>query len=125
MKKRKHCYTCESTRRSFIKTAALGSVAVALPAFSGFDQLEAAAFNKAIDENNMTDVEKLHIPKVTLPPVVEDGNQAPIIVESDHPMEEDHYIKSIQKENISSKVSFHVDQTMDQQKEHIYRVELL
>ena len=52
----------------------------------------------------MTDVEKLHIPKVTLPPVVEDGNQAPIIVESDHPMEEDHYIKSIQIMNFNDPV---------------------
>lgn len=104
MKKNLHCYTCESTRRNFIKTAALGSVAVALPSFLGSNQLEAAAFNKAIDENNMTDVEKLHIPKVTLPPVVEDGNQAPIIVESDHPMEDDHYIKSIQIMNFNDPV---------------------
>ena len=85
----------ELTRRGFFKTTVLGGVAVALPAFSGFSQLEAAAFNKAVDINNMTDLEKLHVPKVTLPPVVEDGNQAPIIVEIDHPMEDDHYIKSI------------------------------
>ena len=95
---------CELSRRGFFKTAALGSAAFALPALSGHNQLEAAAINKAIDINNMTDVEKLHIPKVTLPPVVEDGNQAPIIVESDHPMEEDHYIKSIQIMNFNDPV---------------------
>ena len=56
MKKNLHCYTCESTRRNFIKTAALGSVAVALPSFMGSNQLEAAAFNKAIDSHNNGDL---------------------------------------------------------------------
>ena len=48
------------------------------------------------DPDNLTDLEKLHIPKVTIPPVVEDGSQAPIVVEMDHPMDDDHYIKSVQ-----------------------------
>ena len=48
--------------------------------------------------------EKIHIPKVTLPPVVEDGNQAPVIVEIDHPMDNDHYIKSVQILNFNDPV---------------------
>ena len=32
---------------------------------------------------------------MTIPPVVEDGNQAPIVVKIDHPMENEHYIKTI------------------------------
>ena len=71
----------ELTRRSLISKVALGSVMVAVPSLSMLSEVEAAAFNKAVDLNNMTDLEKIHIPKVTLPPVVEDGNQAPIIVE--------------------------------------------
>ena len=63
-----------------ISKVALGSVMVAVPSLSMLSEVEAAAFNKAVDLNNMTDLEKIHIPKVTLPPVVEDGNQAPIIV---------------------------------------------
>jgi sulfur-oxidizing protein SoxY len=41
---------------------------------------------------------------VTLPPVVEDGSQAPIVVEVDHPMEPDHYIKNIQIMNFTDPV---------------------
>jgi sulfur-oxidizing protein SoxY len=49
-------------------------------------------------------MERIHLPKVTLPPVVEDGTQASIIVSLDHPMEEDHYIKSIQILNFADPV---------------------
>ena len=77
---------------------------VAVPSLSMLSEVEAAAFNKAVDLNNMTDLEKIHIPKVTLPPVVEDGNQAPIIVEIDHPMDDDHYIKSVQILNFNDPV---------------------
>ena len=61
-----------------------------------FDQVWASSFHIPSDINNLTEIEKIHVPKVTLPPVVEDGNQAPIVVRIDHPMEENHYIKSIQ-----------------------------
>ena len=83
----------EISRRSFFKKAGLGGLVIAIP-FSGLTELEAAAFRKIDDTSTMTELDKLHMPKVTLPPVVEDGNQAPIIVEIDHPMEKDHYIKS-------------------------------
>ena len=52
----------------------------------------------------MTEMERIHLPKVTMPPVVEDGTQASIIVSLDHPMEEDHYIKSIQILNFADPV---------------------
>ena len=57
---------------------------------------EGEASSLPTDPDNLTDLEKLHVPKVTLPPVVEDGSQAPIVVEMDHPMDDDHYIKSVQ-----------------------------
>ena len=44
---------------------------------------------------HLTELEKIHVPKVTIPPVIEDGNQAPIVVKIDHPMENEHYIKTI------------------------------
>ena len=94
----------EITRRSLFSKVALGSVMVAVPSLSMLSEVEAAAFNKAVDINNMTDLEKIHIPKVTLPPVVEDGNQAPVIVEIDHPMDDDHYIKSVQILNFNDPV---------------------
>ena len=69
-----------------------------------FDQVWASSFHIPSDINNLTEIEKIHVPKVTLPPVVEDGNQAPIIVQVDHPMEENHYIKSIQILNFNDPI---------------------
>ena len=69
-----------------------------------FDQVWASSFHIPSDINNLTEIEKIHVPKVTLPPVVEDGNQAPIVVRIDHPMEENHYIKSIQILNFKDPV---------------------
>ena len=60
------------------------------------DQVQASSFHIPSDIDNLTEIEKIHVPKVTLPPVVEDGNQAPIVVRIDHPMKHEHYIKSIQ-----------------------------
>ena len=80
-------------RRDFI----CGSL-LSIPAFMLYsnNEVKAGAFHRPLDPNNMTEDERIHVPQVTLPPVIEDGNQAPIIVEMDHPMEEDHYINSIQ-----------------------------
>jgi len=58
----------------------------------------------AEDPATLTELERLHIPQVSLPPVVEDGSQAPIQVQMEHPMEEDHYIRSIQIVNFSDPV---------------------
>ena len=69
-----------------------------------FDQVWASSFHIPSDINNLTEFEKIHVPRVTLPPVVEDGNQAPIIVQVDHPMEENHYIKSIQILNFNDPI---------------------
>ena len=85
------------TRRQFLRYAMVSGIAV--PITSGFGLLSpayASPFNFAADPENLTEMEQLHLPKITLPPVVEDGSQAPIQVEMDHPMDEDHYIKSIQ-----------------------------
>ena len=84
-------------RRVFLRWATIGGIGV--PVFgSGLltKKLEAAPFNFQKDPNSPTKIERLHIPQLTLPPVVEDGNQAPVVVEMDHPMEPDHYIKSVQ-----------------------------
>ena len=68
------------------------------------DQVWASSFHIPSDIDNLTEIEKIHVPKVTIPPVVEDGNQAPIVVEVDHPMEENHYIKSIQILNFNDPI---------------------
>ena len=84
-------------RRDFLRYAMVGGVAVPLSFGPGMlTGVQANAFNFAKDPDNLTDEERLHLPKITLPPVVEDGAQAPIQIEMDHPMDDDHYIKHIQ-----------------------------
>ena len=85
------------SRREFLRYAMVGGVAVPLTFSTGFFQLaQAKAFNFAADPDNLTDMERLHLPQITLSPVVEDGSQAPIQIEMDHPMDDDHYITNIQ-----------------------------
>lgn len=99
--------TCNhvDSRRRFLRYAVIGGIAV--PVYSGLgwlDTAQAKAFNFAADPENLTDMERMHLPKVTLPPVVEDGSQAPIQVAMEHPMEEDHFIQSIQIINFTDPV---------------------
>ena len=91
------------TRRRFIRYAMVGGVAVPMYA-STLTREALASVQFPEDPANLTDLEKLHLPKVTLPPVVEDGSQAPIVVEMDHPMEDDHYITSVQILNFDDPV---------------------
>ena len=89
--------TNHHSRRDFLRYAMVGGVAVPLTFSTGFFQLaQAKAFNFAADPDNLTDMERIHLPIITLSPVVEDGSQAPIQVEVDHPMDDDHYITNIQ-----------------------------
>ena len=84
-------------RRDFLRYAMVGGVAVPLSFAPGLlIGAQAGVFNFAKDPDNLSEMERIHLPKITLPPVVEDGSQAPIQVEMDHPMDDDHYIKHIQ-----------------------------
>ena len=86
-----------TTRRDFLRYAMVGGLMVPITGVSLIDRAHAKAFNFITDPENPTELEKMHMAKVTLPPVVEDGSQAPIQVEmNNHPMDDDHYIKSIQ-----------------------------
>ena len=99
------------SRRKFLRNVTIGGLAV--PLFSSLnlpDTVQAAVNQQGIfrfpaDLKNITDEQRIHLPRVTLPPVVEDGAQAPIVVEmKDHPMDPDHYIKSIQILNFNDPV---------------------
>ena len=87
-----------NSRRVFLKTAALiGLISSIIP-----DMLipkrvlaDAESGKKAADPKKLTPEEAMHIPKVDLPIIAEDGSLVPIIVSVNHPMEPDHYIKSI------------------------------
>lgn len=89
--------TCNHDRRKFLRYAMVSGVAVPLSIGPGLlATAQANTFNFAADPNNLTEMERIHLPKITMPPVVEDGSQAPIQIELDHPMDDDHYIRHIQ-----------------------------
>jgi sulfur-oxidizing protein SoxY len=93
------------SRRRFLSYASVGGIAVPVFATTVMpDVAMASAFQLPANPESLTDLEKMHVPQVTLPPVVEDGSQAPIVVELDHPMEPDHYIKNIQIMNFTDPV---------------------
>ena len=93
------------SRREFLRYAMIGGIAVPITVSMGLlNTAEAKVFQFAEAPEHLTELERLHIPQVSLPPVVEDGSQASIQVQMEHPMEEDHYIRSIQIVNFSDPV---------------------
>ena len=95
----------EYSRRKFISYSVVsGAVVPFLAGIPVDNEVYGGVFNTPKDLKNLTEVERIHLPKVIMPPVVEDGTQASIVVSLDHPMEEDHYIKSIQILNFADPV---------------------
>ena len=93
------------TRRKFLNYSMVGGVALPLLSLMNLQNVaHGGVFQTAKDLENLTDLEKMHVPKISLPPVVEDGSQASIVCSVDHPMDEDHYIKSIQIMNFADPV---------------------
>ena len=93
------------TRRKFLNYSMVGGVALPLLSLMNCQNVaHGGVFQTAKDLENMTDLEQMHVPKISLPPVVEDGSQASIVCSVDHPMDEDHYIKSIQIMNFADPI---------------------
>ena len=88
------------TRRDVFRMGLCGVGAFVLPKlFSGSDahaSTSAHLIQFPRDPKQLTPFELLHIPRIRMPDVVEDGANAPIIVAMDHPMEPDHYITNVQ-----------------------------
>ena len=83
------------SRRAFLRAAALiGLISSIIPDILMPKSVLAAAESgkKAVDPKNLTPEEAIHIPKVDIPIIAEDGSLVPIIVSVNHPMEPDHYI---------------------------------
>lgn len=104
-----------STRRSLLKKAA-----VAVPfllighTFLSNEEIYGALpgiIKKPKDPKNLTDFERIHIPQLGLPPIAEDGAIVPAYVELDHPMDEDHFIRSVEilfyEDPVVAKGKFH------------------
>ena len=98
------CIRDRSRRKLFNYTMIGGVVMPLFAALPGGNEAQGGVFQTPKDIENMTEFESMHVPKIALPPVVEDGSQASIVCSVDHPMEKDHYIKSIQIMNFADPV---------------------
>jgi desulfoferrodoxin-like iron-binding protein len=92
--------TTEITRRSLLKRVVTVTPLVVLgPTLMSTEEIMAALpgiVKRPKDPKNLTDFEKMHVPKLSLPPIAEDGAVVPAYVEVPHPMEDDHYIKNVE-----------------------------
>lgn len=89
------------TRRGFLKATLIGLGGATLSTLGWPGSVLAAdpadVFNFVKDPDNPTELEAEHLMEVRLPLIAEDGANVPIIISlENHPMEPDHYIKSIQ-----------------------------
>lgn len=58
--------------------------------------LDPALIHEPKNLESMSDFEKLHVPTLKMPLIAEDGSTIPFYAISEHPMEKDHYIESIE-----------------------------
>ncbi len=106
----------ELNRRKFLKYTAIKTgaalVASALPmnvmlaagsarAKQKYEVIEGYLMNPDLihepkNPENMSEFEKLHVPTLKMPIIAEDGSVIPFYVISEHPMEKDHYIESVE-----------------------------
>lgn len=82
------------TRRRFIKLATLLGMGWALP-IQEVELFAEEQIQRPVGPRP-TEFEKMHLPQITSPAFTRNGPVVPIIVEMDHPMEPDHYIKSFE-----------------------------
>lgn len=60
--------------------------------------------HKPRNPDKLTEFEKLHVPTLKMPIIAEDGSVVPFYVVSDHPMEKDHYIESVEIVNFGDPI---------------------
>ena len=93
------------SRRKFLNYTIVGGLTIPLlSVIPSSNDAYGAVFQTQKDLENLTELERIHLPKISLPPVVEDGANASIVCSVNHPMDEDHYIKSIQIMNFADPI---------------------
>lgn len=99
------------TRRRFLELSTLFGIGCTL-SLEPVKTLAEEQIHRLTDLDHLTEFEKLHLPKITAPALTGNGHVVPIIVEMDHPMEPDHYIKSVEilnrKDPVVSKGRFYM-----------------
>lgn len=66
--------------------------------------MDPALIHEPKNLENMSDFEKLHLPTLKMPLIAEDGAVIPFYVVSNHPMEKDHYIESVEILNFNDPI---------------------
>jgi desulfoferrodoxin (superoxide reductase-like protein) len=93
------------SRRSFCKWS---SSLVSAVIFTGFKSQPLLALDRSATGGELKEI---HTPKLILPGMTRNGNQVPVVVKMNHPMERGHYIRRVQFLNesdpIPSKGVFH------------------
>lgn len=105
----------EISRRSLLKkTITIAPMVLVGSTFLSYEEIYAALpgiVQRARNPKKLTEHEKIHVPKLGMPPIAEDGSIVPAYVEVDHPMEPDHYIKSAEilfyQDPVVAKGKFH------------------
>jgi len=86
-------------RRQFVKKVTMGVVSLSSLKIIKPSLISALALPDNIQKGSYNDTTghlgKAHAPKLTIPMVAEDGRFVPIDFALDHPMEADHFIKSV------------------------------
>lgn len=85
-----------TTRRAFLKVIAGLAAGMSIAPGIVFEKLSYADVKKAANPEKMNEMETMHVPVVDLPIIAEDGRYVPVKVRVNHPMTQDHYIKSIE-----------------------------
>ena len=87
------------TRRGFLKATIVGLGSVALSTLRLPDRVlaedPASVFNMLDDASLPEELRLAHTMEVRLPLIAQDGANVPIVIGMTHPMEPDHYIKSL------------------------------
>lgn len=88
------------SRRRFLAQTLVGLLTLCWASLGTLGRMFAATgpppIHRPKDPNNLTEFERLHVPRVRMPEVIEDGANVPCFVEMDHPMEPDHFITRVQ-----------------------------
>lgn len=107
------------SRRAFLRlTSTLLTVGCAKLELSSLTHAVASEPRHPGDPSHPIPFEQLHLPILRVPSFTRNGAHVPVVVEMRHPMEPDHYIKTIQilneRDPIASKGIFHLSPTNGQ-----------
>ncbi|MGQ4808371.1 hypothetical protein NKDENANG_01753 [Candidatus Entotheonellaceae bacterium PAL068K] len=93
------------SRRGFLRRAvSLAATGLLSPGGGRLVQAAAGTLRHPLDPSRPTPFEQLHLPVLRMPSFTHNGAHVPLVVGMSHPMEPDHYIRSLQILNASDPI---------------------